>query len=114
SAPNKFGWPGQDLDGVSGLYSYQDLQNMERFSEGLQRAAIVGGGLIGIEMAEMFHSRHIPVTFLVREESYWDMVLPAEESAMVNRHIREHGMDLRLSTELKEIVDDGSGRACAV
>ena len=33
---------------------------------------------------------------------------------MVNRHIREHGIGLKLSTELKEIVDDGSGRCCAV
>ncbi|MEO1517952.1 MAG: FAD-dependent oxidoreductase [Bacteroidota bacterium] len=113
STPNKFGWPGQDLKGVGGLYSYQDLENMEAYSPGLKRAVIVGGGLIGIEMAEMFHSRHIPVTFLVRESSYWSGVLPAEESAMVNRHIRAHGFDLRLQTELKEIVDDGSGKACA-
>lgn len=114
STPNKFGWPGQDLQGVRGLYSYQDLEYMEAHSEGLKRAVIVGGGLIGIEMAEMFHSRHIPVTFLVRESAYWNAVLPKEESEMVTRHIREHGIDLRLSTELKEIVDDGEGRACAV
>ena len=25
SKPNKFGWPGQDLLGVQGLYSFQDL-----------------------------------------------------------------------------------------
>jgi NAD(P)H-nitrite reductase large subunit len=114
STPNKFGWPGQDLQGVRGLYSYQDLEYMEAHSEGLKRAVIVGGGLIGIEMAEMFHSRHIPVTFLARESAYWNAVLPREESEMVTRHIREHGIDLRLSTELKEIVDDGEGRACAV
>lgn len=114
SAPNKFGWPGQDLEGVRGLYSYQDLEYMEAHSDGLERAVIVGGGLIGIEMAEMFLSRDIPVTFLVREEQYWDMVLPPEESRMVGRHIVEHGVDLRLSTELKEIVDDGTGRARAV
>jgi NAD(P)H-nitrite reductase large subunit len=114
SSPNKFGWPGQDLKGVRGLYSYQDLAYMEQHSEGLKRAVIVGGGLIGIEMAEMFHSRHIPVTFLVREASYWNAVLPKEESEMVSRHILENDIDLRLSTELKEIVDDGKGRACAV
>ncbi len=114
SSPNKFGWPGQDLKGVRGLYSYQDLAYMERYSENLNRAVIVGGGLIGIEMAEMFHSRNIPVTFLVREESYWNNVLPKEESEMVNRHIKEHHIDLRLKTELKEIVDDGNGNACAV
>ena len=114
SKPNKFGWPGQDLEGVRGLYSYQDLEYMEQNSDGLKRAVIVGGGLIGIEMAEMFHARHIPVTFLVREKNYWDAVLPLEESQMVTRHIGEYGIDLRLETELKEIVDDGTGRACAV
>ena len=106
SKSNKFGWPGQDLDGVQGLYSLQDLDAMEHYSEGLKRAVIVGGGLIGVEMAEMFHSRHIPVTFLVREKNFWDIVLPLEEAQMVSRHIREHGIDLRLETELKEIWGD--------
>jgi NADPH-dependent 2,4-dienoyl-CoA reductase/sulfur reductase-like enzyme len=114
SKSNKFGWPGQDLAGVQGLYHLQDLAGMERYSPGLKRAVIVGGGLIGIEMAEMFHTRHIPVTFLVRENSFWNPVLPAEESAMINRHIVEHGIDLRLNTELDSIIDDGTGKACAV
>lgn len=114
SKSNKFGWPGQDLNRVGGLYSFQDLEAMETASPRMQRAVIVGGGLIGIEMAEMFHSRHIPVTFLVREKSYWDMVLPAEESIMINRHILKNHIDLRLETELKEIIDDGQGNACAV
>lgn len=114
SAPNKFGWPGQDLNRVGGLYSFQDLEAMEAGSVGLKRAVIVGGGLIGLEMTEMFLSRGIPVTFLVREENYWDIVMPPEESKMISRHILEHGIDLRLSTELKEIVDDGNGNACAV
>lgn len=114
SKPNKFGWPGQDLGNVGGLYSFQDLEAMEEGSKGLKRAVIVGGGLIGLEMAEMFMSRNIPVTFLVREATYWNIVHPPEEAEMVSRHIYEHGIDLRLSTELKEIVDDGTGKCCAV
>ena len=114
SKSNKFGWPGQDLKAVQGLYSYQDLESMERDTKGISRAVIVGGGLIGIEMAEMLLSRNIPVTFLVRESSFWNNVLPAEESDMINRHIREHHVDLRLETELKEILSDENGRARAV
>ncbi len=114
STPNKFGWPGQDLNRVQGMYSYQDLEGMEKYSPGLKRAVIVGGGLIGIEMAEMFHSRHIPVTFLVRENSFWNAVMPPEESKMINREIFANGIDLRLETELKEIVDNGNGEAKAV
>ena len=114
STPNKFGWPGQDLERVQGLYSYQDLEGMERHSEGLKRAVVVGGGLIGIEMAEMFRTRNIEVTMLVREGDYWNNVLPAEEAAMISRHIKEHHIDLRLATELKEILSDDQGRARAV
>lgn len=114
SKPNKFGWPGQDLKGVQGLYSYQDLESMEQYTENIERGVVVGGGLIGVEMAEMLLSRNIPVTFLVREESFWNVVLPREESEMINRHIREHHVDLRLSTELKEILSDENGRAQAV
>ena len=114
SKPNKFGWPGQDLEGVSGLYSLQDLEAIEKYSEGLERAVIVGGGLIGVELAEMFHSRKIAVSMLVREENYWDIVLPEKEAKMISRHILSHGIDLSLSTELEEILDDGTGKACGV
>ncbi len=115
SRSNKFGWPGQDLEGVQGLYSYPDVENMERKTAGrLERAVIVGGGLIGIEMVEMLLSRNVPVTFLVREENFWNVVLPKEEAMLVERHMREHHVDLRLQTELQEILPDDAGRARAV
>jgi len=117
SISNKFGWPGQDLKGVQGLYSKQDLDLLEENAPNnkvCKRAVIVGGGLIGIEMAEMLRTRDIPVTFLVRESSFWDIVLPPGESDLINRHIREHHIDLRLNTNLKEILADENGRARAI
>jgi NAD(P)H-nitrite reductase large subunit len=114
SKPNKYGWPGQDLQGVIGLYHKQDLEALENWAPKTKRAVIVGGGLIGIELAEMLISRDIPVTFLVREKSFWDGVLPFGESQMINRHILEHHIDLRLETNLVEIISDEKGYARAV
>ncbi len=117
SKPNRFGWPGQDLKGVQGLYSKQELEQLEKDAPDNKtclRAVIVGGGLIGIELAEMLRSRDIPVTFLVRESSFWNGVLPEGESQMINEHIREHHIDLRLSTNLVEILADDNGKARAV
>lgn len=110
SVPNKFGWPGQDLEGVQGMYHIQDIWNMEKYTKDISGAVIVGGGLIGIEMAEMLHTRNIPVTMLVREKSFWNSVLPEGESAMVNEIIRAHHIDLKLETELKEIKAGDKGR----
>ena len=114
SKPNKFGWPGQDLQGVQGLYSAQDLETLEQNTKDISRAVIVGGGLIGIELAEMLRSRNIPVTFLVRENSFWNGVLPSGESEMINKHILEHHIDLRLGVNLEEIIPDENGRAKAI
>lgn len=114
SKPNKFGWKGQDLKGVQGLYSKQDLDLLEENTPGTNAAVIVGGGLIGIEMAEMLVSRNIKVTFLVRDASFWNNVLPEQESAMINRHILEHHIDLKLNTNLVEIHADENGRAKSV
>lgn len=114
SRSNRFGWSGQDLKGVQGLYSYQDLQQMEHDTVGIEHAVIVGGGLIGVEVAEMLLSRGVRVTFLVREGSWMEFAFPGEESAMINRHIADHEVDLRLSTELERILPDADGRARAV
>ena len=117
SKPNKFGWPGQELKGVQGLYSKQDLDTLEKNAPNnkvCKRAVIVGGGLIGIEMAEMLVSRNIPVTFLVRENSFWNGVLPSGESGMISRHIKSHHIDLRLSANLKEIKSDDNGHAKSI
>lgn len=114
SKSNTYGWPGENLRGVQGLYSFQDLENMEKLTEGIDRAVVTGGGLIGIEMTEMLLSRNIEVTFLVREKNFWDVVLPHEEAIMAGKHIREHGVDLRLGTELKAILGDENNRVRAV
>src|SRR5688572_14748124 len=114
SRSNKFGWPGQELQGVQALYSYPDLQLMELNSKGIKKAAIVGGGLIGIEMAEMLSTRNIEVTFLVREPEFWSVVLPLQEASLISQHIRSHRIDLRLNTELKEIQNDGNGKVKSI
>lgn len=112
--PNKFGWPGQDLNGVQGLYHKQDLQLMEQNTKGIQHAVLVGGGLIGVEMAEMLLSRNISVTFLVRENAFWSNVLPLQEANLISRHIRSHHVDLRFDSELKEIKGDSTGRVQSI
>jgi NADPH-dependent 2,4-dienoyl-CoA reductase/sulfur reductase-like enzyme len=114
SQANRFGWPGQDLDGVQSLYGLGDLELLERNVSGTTNAVIVGGGLIGIELAEMLHSRGIRVTFLIRETEFWNVILPAEEAAMISRLIEAAGLGLVRDTVLERIVDDGTGRVTGV
>jgi NAD(P)H-nitrite reductase large subunit len=107
SISNKPNFTGINLNGVQSLYGMPDLELMNENTKGIKSAVMIGGGLIGIEMTEMLLSRNIHVTFLIRENAYWDNILPKEEAEMISRHIKEHHVDLRRSTELKEIKGDG-------
>lgn len=109
SKPNKFGWKGQDANGVQGLYSKQDLELMETNSKGTDTAVIIGGGLIGIEMAEMLLSRNIKVHFLVREKCFWNGVLPDEDARFIMKHLQKHhGLEMHYGVELDEILTENN------
>ncbi|QIL74447.1 NAD(P)/FAD-dependent oxidoreductase [Hymenobacter sp. HDW8] len=114
SVSRRAGWPGQNLLGVQGLYGLPDLAQMERNTHGISRGVVVGGGLIGVELAEMLHTRRIAATVLVRDQHYWGSVLPPEEAELVDQQFRQHDVDVRYRTELREILGDASGRVRAI
>jgi len=104
SLPNKYDCKGSELYGVRSLYHLQDLEYIESITKNIKKAVVVGGGLIGVELAEMLKSRGISVTFLVKESSFWRKSLPDHEAKMINNHIKEQKIDLRLNSELNEII----------
>lgn len=114
STPKTLAWPGLHLKGVQGLYSKQDVDLMEENTRGITDAVIIGGGLIGIEMAEMLRSRNINVHLLIREQYYWNSVLPKEEASLINKHIAAHHIHSHTNTQLKEIIGDENGKVKAV
>lgn len=67
---NYFNWPGQNAKGVFGLYHKQDLEYINSLPKDNLRIAIVGGGLIGVELAEMMVVQGRKVSMIIRENSY--------------------------------------------
>jgi NADPH-dependent 2,4-dienoyl-CoA reductase/sulfur reductase-like enzyme len=68
--------------------------------------------LIGIELAEMLRSRNIQAT-LGSWKNILGGVLPSAK-AKWSRHIAEHHIDLKLETNLVEIISDENGHVKAV
>ena len=103
---NYFNWPGQNAKGVFGLYNKQDLEYINSLPKDNLRIAIVGGGLIGVELAEMMVVQGRKVSMIIRENSYWRNVLPKEESELITAHLREHHIDLNFGKSLAEILSN--------
>ncbi len=107
-------WPGTEGPGVHAFVTLQDLQALDGDARPGQRAVVIGGGLIGVEVAEVLRRRGLEVAFVIRESWYFPLALDAQESQVVAEHMRAHGCDVRLRAGVAEIVRGADGRVRAV
>ena len=89
-------WPGADGPGVHSFVTLRDLEGLDAGARPGGRAVVIGGGLIGVEAAEILAHRGLHVTFVIRESWYFPVALEAREAALVAEHLRGHGIDVRL------------------
>lgn len=90
--------PGIDLPGIFTLRNMDDVDRVHQWIERRQadRAVVVGGGYIGLEMVENLSRRDINVTLL----ELASQVMPPADAEMVSpvhEELRRQGVDLRLS-----------------
>ena len=78
-----------------------------------REAVVIGGGFIGLEMAEALHRRGLDVTIIEMTDQVF---APAdrEMAAILHAHLRQNGIKLLLGNGVKEIADNGPGKASVV
>ncbi|WP_433630029.1 FAD-dependent oxidoreductase [Halomicrococcus sp. NG-SE-24] len=100
---------GVDLDGVFTIHDMDEAGEIESYvtEQSLQRAAIVGGGYVGVEMAEALSARGADVALY---EMLPHVLQPFGEpvAEVVEEHLRDQGVDLHLDTAVSGF--DGDGR----
>ena len=79
----------------------------ERRGHTARTAVVVGGGLIGIEVAEIAAKAGVETHFLIMEDWYWPLAINQAESAWVAHVMEEEGVHVHLQTEVEEWLDDG-------
>jgi NAD(P)H-nitrite reductase large subunit len=114
SVPNKLGLTNEQAIGVSPLYSKQDVDYLIAHSKNATSAVVVGGGLIGVELAEMFASKNMATHFVIREPYFWNNVLCPEEALLVEKHIVEHGVKIYKQQKIEAIIVDGQNKLTEV
>ena len=96
--------PGRDLPGIFTLRNIPDMDRMMAYLKEARprHAVVVGGGFIGIELAENLHHRGLQVTVV----EMMDQVLAPldfEMAAMVHQHMRYKQVRLALGDGLQAI-----------
>ncbi len=107
AAPRLPGVPGQELPGVHTLRNLQDADRiMARLQGGVRRAVIMGGGFIGLEMAECLAHRGVAVTLIERNPQVL-MALDPEIARPVADELAARGIEALTSRKVTAIRASG-------
>ncbi len=108
AAPIRPPVPGVDLPQVYTLRELRDADRLHSAAKDAKRAVVIGGGFIGLEMAENLVHRGIATTVV----ELADQILPPWDAEMVSplaAHLRENGVTLKLSNAAAAIEPSGDG-----
>ncbi len=101
-------WPGADGPGIHYFVTLRDLEVLDAAARKGMRVVVIGGGLIGVESAEILHHRGLHVAFVIRENWYFPAALDSREAALVGEHMTERGVDVRLGASVASFERRGS------
>lgn len=108
--PNRPPIPGVDSRHVLTLRSMNDMDAIIKVMKDNKpdRAVVVGGGYIGLEITEAFRERGVMVT-LVELAPQVMVTADPEMAAPIKQELSLHGVDLRLNTSITAIHEDEKG-----
>ncbi|MCR4435383.1 MAG: FAD-dependent oxidoreductase [Clostridiales bacterium] len=101
--------PGIDSPRVFTLRNIADTHRIKDYVDGSkpERAVIVGGGFIGLEMAENLYNLGVKVT-VVELADHVMGPLDFEMAAIVHQHLKSKKVELYLKDAVKSLIDAGS------
>lgn len=83
---------GADVSGVFIYRTIEDLQKIEAYSKGCERAAVIGGGLLGLEAAKAFQDLGLKVTVLDHSEGLMSRQLDLSASVLLRQMVEDLGV----------------------
>ncbi|MDY3917869.1 MAG: FAD-dependent oxidoreductase [Candidatus Limivivens sp.] len=105
---------GTDLEGVFPMRTPDDARGLRSYVEQnhCRSAVVVGGGFIGLEIAENLMARGLKVTVADMADQIMPNLFDVEMADYIRRRLQEMGMRILTGAALEEIL--GSGRTSGI
>ena len=101
--------PGVDLPGVFPMRAPEDAITMRDYltQQEVKKAVVIGGGFIGLELAENLVDRGVSVTVVEVASQLMPGVLDPEMAGYAKRHLQQQGVRVLTGTKAQAILGEG-------
>jgi len=98
--------PGHDKPGVMAFRDIDDCDAMVEAAKTYKKAAVIGGGLLGLEAAKGLLHLGMEATVIHDQATLMNMQLDTVAGEMLRSDLEEQGMQFKVSTLTTEVVGD--------
>jgi nitrite reductase (NADH) large subunit len=99
--------PGHLLPGVIGFRDLRDVETMLAAASRGGRAAVIGGGLLGLEAANGLRRRGMDVTVVHASAGLMNQQLDSQAALLLKEALERKGLRVLLNRQTSEIAGDG-------
>lgn len=100
---------GLDLPGVFALRALDDVRRVQDYLRDKSLVTVVGGGLLGLELALMLRLLGKKVTVSHLMPTLMEMQLPEEPGRYLQRHLEDLGIEFVMGTYITELLGSTAG-----
>ena len=102
--------------GVFGMKTPDDAVAMQSYIKeyGVEKAVVIGAGLIGMECAEAYSDWGVDVTVIEMQSWVFPQMLDKEMAAVFQNYLESEDMHFMLDTKVEAFEVDEEGKVCAV
>ena len=99
--------PGSDLDNIFYLRRVGDARRIHEAAEDAEKAVVVGGGFIGMEVASVLQRLGVETTMVFPEQRVWEAFFTPEMSEYFEQAYRDRGVTLMPQSEVVGFKGNG-------
>jgi NADPH-dependent 2,4-dienoyl-CoA reductase/sulfur reductase-like enzyme len=109
--PRSFDLPGARLRNLYYLRSLDDSKTIRKAADGVKRAAVIGGGFIGMEVASVLAQKKIDVTMVLSEDRVGKRIFTPRMSAFFESYYEARGVRFLKMVKVTALRGDGAIKA---
>ncbi len=102
-----------DADGIHHFWTFQDARNIAEHAERADTGAVVGAGLLGIDLAAICGAQDIDANYFMRGNRWWRYALSEEGAEIIHDGLREKGVTPVFDSGVDAFVTDDDGKVTA-
>lgn len=96
------------LEGIHYLWTLEQARHLKEEVEEVENPAVIGGGLLGIDLASIFARTGSEPTYLIREDAWWEHGLCEPGSRLVEEAMEKEGVNVVHGEEVQSFLgEDG-------